>query len=469
MSGPRPEAPTASVGGAARVHVLKVLLLATPVLIALSPLVPSLVQGQLPFPVYGPFVLALILLLSSGGVVPRHRGPASFVVSALGWAAAVTALLGAVAVAWAPSLSDAVREEVAVGVSLWAAWALARALPASPRILQWSLTGWTAVWALVLAGATAEFVRGTPLLTTTQSYLSFSHHLGSSAGYTYVASLLGNPNDLAGFLLTVTPLVLALAVLKSRRHWFVVGIFAFAVACVWSGSRSALGALIPFVIVMLLCRPRTSAPARQRQLGVLGGSLAAAAAVVAVLALSTVVQSAIAHLFAPFGDNVASQDQARAGWSAWAWDQAVRNHAIFGAGPGSFESYASSVGFRTNLHNSLLEIGFQYGLLSMGVVVVALGLVVLTGARAALTSGARQSAAVGALGALSVVGLVVWSFTSSSILMNGFWGLALGNAAGLAVLALARRGRDSLGCEPQNDRRGRALSPGGRTLTTRSH
>jgi hypothetical protein len=383
-------------------------------------------------------VLALILLLASGRTAVRHSGPGEFVSSTLGWAAAVTSLLGAVAVAWAPSLDGAVREELAVAVSLVAAWVLARTLPASASMIRWSLAGWTAAWTLVFLGAAVEFLRGSPLLTSTQSYVSFSHHLGSSSGYAYVASLLGNPNDLAGFLLTVTPLVLAFALLQSRNGLFVAVWVGFVIACVWSGSRTALGALIPFTIVMLLCRPRGAARGPRRPLVVAGVALVGLAAVVAALATSTAAQTVAAGLFAPFGQDVSRQDQARASWSAWAWDQAVNSHVILGAGPGSFETYASGVGLPTNLHDSLLEIGFQYGLVSMVLVALALALVVLAGIRAAFDAVSDAQRSMGALAALSVTGLVLWSFTSSSILMNGFWGLALGNAAGLAMLAFAR-------------------------------
>ncbi len=419
----------------AKKKFLRVLLLVTPALVSLSPLIPSLMQGRLPAPLFAPVVAVLVLLLSLGVEGVRRSDSGRFVVVSLAVAAVITTLTGAIALAWAPSLGNALKEMLAVSVSLWAAWAFARALPVASEMLRWSLRGWSAAWVLVLLGAVLEWFGGSPILHDTQSFLAYENHIDTTASYTYVASFLGNPNDLAGFLLTTTPLVLSMSLLGSHRRAYGLVVLLFAIMCVWTGSRTAIGALIPFLLVMIMCKPRGESRSRSRRMATVGATIGGLAVVTLALVISGWADRGAHILFAPFADNGSAQDQARATWSAWALDQTLNNHFVLGAGPGSFEYLAGPIGFTSNLHDSLLELGFQYGLVAMITVVTALGVVVVTGLRASMAQVEPISRSLGALAVLSVSGLLLWSFTSSSILMNGFWGIALGNAAALAIVA----------------------------------
>jgi O-antigen ligase len=237
-----------------------------------------------------------------------------------------------------------------------------------------------------------------------------------------IAGLLEGPNQLAGFIDIVAPLLLARGIARGGAPFMAV----LGVAIVTDVLTFSRGGLFALVIGLFCVALRTSNPRAQRALAIGGGLVFAAIAAVLVKL----------HLFARFL-SVSDVDTASGLGSRGAlWSAAFgfwRAHPILGIGAGNFELElpdAGLAGVRTHANSLYLQSLAEGGILLFGATVFTYGAAIracyVRAPKAALFAGI--GAATIALAAHQLVDFLTF-FPKIGVL----WWLWLGIASGALV------------------------------------
>lgn len=372
---------------------------------------------------YVPAAVFLYIIWHEHGK-PRFAGSRALVVFLV-----LLAAIGTIQVFGSTSEYDGTIDHFNLVTGLLMAWLVAAAVSCDVDTRNTFLTGWYVAYmgAAVLAvlHATGIFVPQTFNNVLIAAYAA----IGREIGY---AGTLGNPNDLAAFALAGGPIAYLAARRWARSGWAWLALVAAIVMGLVSLSRSAALGLFLVPLVYVAYR-RSSSPGRLPVL-----LLTSAYALVVLIAFNATGLAArlegVPFLGRIVSEVTAGLDVADSLRIA-TWTEMVEQSLFvnpLGMGPGQYEAMVEASGYTllVNAHNVFLEILLEYG-----VVVALAGLiwmvivVVSAWQRARFASDANNM--VVALGASSLMGLIIWGILTSSLIPRPPWGLLLGTAIGL--------------------------------------
>lgn len=387
-----------------------------PMLAAFGPFIPGL--GSM----FAFRVASILLLLIA--VLDFKAGRRSPVRRATGVLAFVWGLVSLFTLAFVGPAPQAWSELLSLGTGLCAVIA-ATLLRAPRQMLMALLWGWLVAHVVISGLALIELVSGSSISATNSVERTID---GWGVTVTFF-----NPNNYATFLLYSFLAIFALWAHLRRRAAKVLSVLALVsipVLTTFTNSRTGLWLLAVFIIISILLFLRTRALFR------LG--LVAATIVAALVVLENMEETPfdeLANYIGNAGYNidvfgillpVDSSTYVR-------WELVLAGFAmfalypIFGAGPGSFESFVGSAGLdgRTlgiiSPHNGLMEILSQYGIFVFVLFIAWLGRMLILGLRSRRRSG-RAPAAEGIVLILGIVLLpAVLTMHSSALEPSTSW------------------------------------------------
>lgn len=396
--------------------------------------------------VIGPlFAFRVLLLVFVGLSVHGYRSLPwrSTVVRLLVAMAAVWLLVGYASLLWAADRERAIAQLFGLTLGLALSIAMVIQFARDEGVVRAFVPGWTIAFIVTGVIGTYERVSGHHL----SNYLRDAA-VPALVAQRYVASVFGNPNAYAAFLVTAFPFLLwglLDAQARGRKAAFGAGMVALLVLLLLTGSRLCLLALSlqALVAVAVLARRRLRVTV-----------LATTAVLVFVIATGLLARFATSVPFIPskilMRMNITSLRTELASTSGSGGERVnlfrdglwmVSKSRGIGVGAGNFEANVRQAPFSTHgivdPHNLWMEVVSEYGVVVFALVVAFIGLCFSLGLRLLRRASTVEGGASRSLGlviVISVLGNAIASVANSTYLMSSTNWLFLG---GLGVLAVS--------------------------------
>ncbi len=394
-------------------------------------------------PIFGFRALSLILLVITAlkyrSFPLDYRSARIFTLLAFVWL-----LIGYASTLWSVDKVASFRELFGVTLGLALGIGLLAQSARSGSIARTLIRGWVVAYVITGALAFREFITGAHMANYLPTY-------GLTVAHTsqLVASVFGNPNAYAVFLVTAAPFLLW-GVMTARsiysRLFFVVNLSTLLVLLLFSGSRICLLALFLQGIVAVIV-----IASRWYRLAAITGSLLLVTAVLTgrVAALTRAFPFLPQKLFSEIGSDALAQDFASTNMSGGVRLNLIRDglwmtgktHGV-GVGAGNFEANMVKAPFPTshiiNPHNLWIEVLSQYGVVVFILLMAWLIFCLVVGIRLLNSrelTALAEAKPLGVIIVVSVFGNFFAAMANSSYLGSSTNWVFLGTLAVLTVTA----------------------------------
>ena len=362
--------------------------------------------------------LLLILLMTTSKAPHKNDRKKSLLI----WSALTCLVIfGLINITYRGSQLANVKDWLVIVLGLVAMIVLPSAVRANPQYIKYLALGHLfALWLQIFIIIVEKFF-GFRLNTSSDGYLLWQTYSYSGKSFNFLVGSLGNPNDLALFLVFTLPVALfALRFQKFKSPYiFTVLLSAY---CIFS-TQSRSGIVCLFFV------------------GIIFATIAIRAYIkISKFTLSLFMLTTLLSLFAifyTFTDNsytnwlrstfenfsLVDSDYLRIDWAILALQKVAFESPILGFGPGATERWLIGSGLaRAEVHNGVVQIGFEYGLISMFLFALILISQLFQHTRRFFLSPLKSNQLLISVLICSMVTIIFWTqFTSQAVRDIPFW------------------------------------------------